>query len=175
MNYDSVSQTLSWIFGGDYPDHTLTIYQSAARAMIVYVLGLIFIRIGRNRLLGNITIMDGLLAIILGSVLSRAVNGSAAMTTTLSATGMIFVLHWCFTKWGARSHKIGRWMKGRPILLIEGGVINRPNLQRCHFSELDLIEQVRLASNLGEIAEVEQAYLERNGQVSVVFKRSKVK
>lgn len=54
----------------------LTIWQMSLRAVVVYIAGLAMVRIGEKRFLGKSSAFDVLLSIIIGSVLSRAINGS---------------------------------------------------------------------------------------------------
>ena len=57
--------------------HELGYGQIILRALIVFIGSLIIVRLGAKRFLGRKTIFDFILAFILGSMLSRAINGSS--------------------------------------------------------------------------------------------------
>ncbi len=53
---------------------SLNARQMSARAVAVFVAALVLVRFGEKRSLGRCTVFDAILAIMLGSVLSRAIN-----------------------------------------------------------------------------------------------------
>ena len=56
----------------------LTFVQISLRGVIVFLATLVMIRLGHKRSLSRKTAFDAVLIVILASVLSRAINGSAA-------------------------------------------------------------------------------------------------
>src|SRR3954466_8183222 len=71
----------------------LTLAQMSARAMVVFVAGLIIVRAADRRFLGRNAGFDVLLAVVLGSVLSRGINGQANFFPTLGASVLLVILH----------------------------------------------------------------------------------
>jgi uncharacterized membrane protein YcaP (DUF421 family) len=59
----------------------LTFVQISLRGIIVFLATLIMIRFGHKRSLARKTAFDAVLIVILASVLSRAVNGTAAFSS----------------------------------------------------------------------------------------------
>ena len=159
---------VEFLFGGDEASQSVTLWQYAFRAGFVYLFGLFLLRLGRNRFLGTITLFDGLLVIILGAVLSRAINGTARLSSAVASGLAIFAIHWTFSWACCRYHFLGGILKGKPVVLIENGIFHQKNMRLLHLSETDVMEQVRIVSNLGDVAQVAQAHLERNGTISVV-------
>jgi uncharacterized membrane protein YcaP (DUF421 family) len=66
----------------------------ALLADAIYIAALLMIRIGEKRFLSKNTVFDVILGIILGSVLSRAINHSAPILPTIGASLMLVALHW---------------------------------------------------------------------------------
>ncbi len=66
-----IGTILQQAFGGDTPIEPLALYQIAARAAIVYLGGLIMVRIGKSRFISRTTSMDVILGFILGSFKPR--------------------------------------------------------------------------------------------------------
>jgi uncharacterized membrane protein YcaP (DUF421 family) len=159
---------LTTVFGGDQPPSDLLLTQAAARAALVYLMGLAMVRLGKSRLIGSLSAIDILLAVVLGSLLSRGINGSASMSSSLVASAVLVAMHWLMTDLACRSHRLGDLIKGHAQLLVENGRINWPAMQHSHLSEHDLIEELRLNANVEGVDEIEKAYKERNGRISGV-------
>src|SRR5947209_3492462 len=85
------------IFGGDIPDDPLKLHQIAARAVVVYLVGLLIVRIGKSRVISRVTSLDVILGFILGSLLSRGITGHASISGTAVASAAIIFVHWLFT------------------------------------------------------------------------------
>src|SRR5438552_1744718 len=136
----NLQPALEWIFGGDAPSAQLTWGHIAARATVIYLAGLVLVRLGKSRLLSRATPLDVILAFVLGSLLSRAITGTAALSGTIVAAATLIALHWAFTRLALRSHWWGRLIKGDSYILIRDGEVQWDNLRRSHISEHDLRE-----------------------------------
>jgi len=71
-----------------------------------------------------------------------------------------------------KSEKARGIICGKPSVLIENSKIVESELKRLRFNVNDLLEQLRL-KNVADIADVEFAILETNGQLSVILKSQK--
>ena len=158
-------------FGGDMPIEPLALYQIAARAAIVYLGGLIIVRIGKSRLISRTTSIDVILGFILGCLLSRGITGHTSMSGTLVASAVIVAVHWVLTAIACRSHGFGNLFKGNTELLVENGRVLRKAMLHSHLSDHDLIEQLRLRG-VDNLHEVRAAFKERNGEISVLTRKS---
>lgn len=166
-----MNKLLSSILGPSPLHEGITLFHMAVRAAIVYVAGLALVRLGKNRLLGRTTAFDIILAFILGSLLSRAINGGAPMLGTLTAAAVLVLLHWGFALMTLYSDRLDRLFKGTQIELVRRGEIDRRGLRKAEISEQDLMEALRLQGGLADVREVFAACLERNGAISVVPRR----
>jgi hypothetical protein len=78
------------------------------RAIVVYFLLVLFVRLGKKRFLGQATAFDAVLIILIGSIASRAVSGTAPFVASLAATLSIRQVE-VFAAYAAYSdHEIGR-------------------------------------------------------------------
>jgi hypothetical protein len=98
--WDVISDTASSVFGGDSSTQPLQAGQIAARACLIYVLGILLVRLGKSRMLSRATPLDVLLGFILGSLLSRGINGSGSLSGTLVASSVLVGVHWFITAAG---------------------------------------------------------------------------
>jgi uncharacterized membrane protein YcaP (DUF421 family) len=143
--------------------------QMSLRAVLIFAVGLAIMRFAAARAFGKWTALDIILAVIVGSNLSRALTGSAPFWPTVIATLMIVALH------SALSHAVVRWpvlsraLKGRSVRLIEAGTLDRLAMRRHGIGEGDLRMALR-AQGVADLEDVETAYLERNGYISVIPK-----
>jgi uncharacterized membrane protein YcaP (DUF421 family) len=167
----TLADWLAWTFGGDSPQHPLALGQVAMRAMAVYIIGLILVRVGKSRLISRASMIDVILGFLLGSLLSRGITGNASISSTAVASAALIAIHFIFTYWSCRSHRIGKLVKGNSRLLIENGAIDIHNLRRSHLSHEDLMEELRLNANCGDVSQVKEAYKERSGEVGVVLRK----
>ena len=146
--------------------------QVTLRALIVFVAAIAIVRIADKRFLARKTAFDVVLALILASLLARAINGSAALGPTL-VSGVILVLAHRFLAYlSRRSHKFGRLVKGNEELVIEDGQVREEVLKKHNFTRRDLMEDLRLEGVRGP-EEVESARIERSGDLSVIRKHKK--
>ena len=153
---------------------TLSSGQMALRAVVVYGALLLLVRLGHRRFVGRSTAFDMVLAIVLGSVASRAVSGTAPFVPTLVASGVLVAVHWLVATAAFYSHGFGALVKGRPRELVRGGEVVEGNMRRSSITRHDLEEGLR-EHGVAEVAEVASARLERSGDISVVRKGDDVR
>ena len=142
-------------------------WQECIRAVIVFAVGLVMLRLLGRRAFGQQTPLDILMAIVVGSNLSRAVTANAAFFPTIAATLVMLFVYWLLAHCTARWHGLGRIVKGRPVGLVAGGRFDRRAMRRAAVSEADMEEAARSAS-VKDAGGVEQAMLERSGKISIV-------
>src|SRR5438045_5489949 len=86
----------------------LTFVQISLRGVVVFTATLIMIRLGHKRSLSRKTAFDAVLLVILASVLSRAINGSAAFFATLGGGLVLVLLHRLLAFIAFHVHSFGR-------------------------------------------------------------------
>ena len=146
---------------------TLSAGQMALRAILVYGVLLLFVRFGHKRFVSRSTAFDLVLAIVLGSVASRAVTGTSPLVPTLVASFTLVLLHRVIAALGYRSHRFGILVKGNPHQLVRDGTPIEAEMRHTSISQHDLEEALR-EHGVANLDEVEGAWLERSGNVSVV-------
>jgi uncharacterized membrane protein YcaP (DUF421 family) len=145
----------------------LTFAQISLRGVIVLVFTLIVIRLGDKRSLSKKSAFDAALLIILASVLSRAINGSAAFFATLGGSAVLVGLHRALAYASCRSEGFRHLIKGKPSELVRDGKFIRPNMRRDQIAEEDICEDLRLDGE-EDLAKVKIARLECSGDISFI-------
>lgn len=147
-------------------------WQMIVRAAVVYLLTIMLVRIGNARFMAKGTAFDLVLAIILGSVASRAITGNAPFFGALAAALTLVGLHWVFAALAFHLDSLGGWLKGRSQVLIRDGKLQPQALRHSHITERDLLESLRIQTKTTDISSVREARLERNGEISFVLRPS---
>ncbi|HVS53454.1 MAG TPA: YetF domain-containing protein [Opitutaceae bacterium] len=140
----------------------------ALRGVVVFCFAILLSRIADRRLLGRSAGYDIMVLVILGSVLSRAVNGQARFYPTLGAGAVLVLIHRFAGTLAFHSHFFSKALKGATHVLVRDGRVDEDALRRNKITPDDLDENLRNHGNVGSAGEVAEARLERNGVVSVV-------
>jgi uncharacterized membrane protein YcaP (DUF421 family) len=142
--------------------------QMALRTVVIYAFSLVIVRLGNKRFLSEATAFDVIVGIMLGSVMSRAINGSAPFVPTLLGGIVLVGMHWLLGVLAYHASWFGTLVKGSPVLLIKDGEIQREGMRQAVLSDHDLAQALRLQANQNDPAQVRLAYLERSGGISVI-------
>ena len=148
----------------------LTFVQISLRGIIVFLATLAMVRLGHKRSLSHKTPFDAVLLVILASVLSRAINGSAAFFATIGGGLVLVLLHRLFAHLAYYSHRFGILVKGKPDIIVRDGECDFGMMRRNHISTHDLEEDMRLDAHLDELSKVRLARIERSGDISFIKK-----
>jgi uncharacterized membrane protein YcaP (DUF421 family) len=147
-----------------------TAAQLCARAVIIFVIGIAYIRIAGRRTFSHASPLDIVVALVVGSNLSRAMTGKASFWPALAATLLLVVLHRVFVMLTIRWNWLAKVMKAEPTVLVRAGVEDRRTMLRHGIGEMDLLESLRL-EQVERPEEVHLATLENSGRISVVRRK----
>lgn len=169
---EQLKQALNWAIGLELENKDINVWQMSLRAVIVFFIAIIMLRIGNKRFMGKSTALDVMLGIVFGSTVSRAITGNAPFFPTLAASLVLILLHWTLAAIAFRSHGFGTMVKGQDRILVRDGEIQRDEMRNAHITEDDLKEAMRNQGKAPEIKEIKSAHLERNGDISIITKDS---
>jgi uncharacterized membrane protein YcaP (DUF421 family) len=165
---NTFSELLHALLGIGTQPRDLTFLQVSIRGIIVFVATLIMVRLGSKRSLAEKTAFDAVFIVIIGSMLARAINGSEAFFPTIGTGFVLVVLHRLFGVAAYYSHFFGILVKGKPVVLVQDGRLQRRNMLWEHISQHDLEEDMRLDANTEELSQIRAARLERSGDISFI-------
>jgi uncharacterized membrane protein YcaP (DUF421 family) len=146
----------------------LTFIQISLRGVIVMIAALTMIRLGSKRSLAEKTVFDAVLIVILASVLSRVINGSAPFFPTLGGGFVFVLLHRSLAWLACRSHAFGILIKDEPHVIVEDGNVKWTAMNRYHISRHDLEEDLRLSAHTDNLSKIRIARIERSGDISFI-------
>lgn len=142
--------------------------QMALRTIVIYAFTLALIRLGSKRFLGKSSALDIIVGIMLGSVMSRGINGSAPFFPTLAAGVVMVGMHWLLATLAYHMDWFGPLVKGDAVLLIKDGQVQQREVRRTGITPLDFAEALRLQSEQSDPSKVKLAHLERDGSISII-------
>lgn len=146
----------------------------AAKTAIIYVFLVAGLRLLGKRELGQMTIYDLVLIIVLANAVQNAMVGDdTTLAGGLVAALTLLVMNRLFTFLMSRSDKLERFMVGEPLLIVNDGQILK---DRCS-KEGVTREQIMAALREHGIEHLDQTHmcvLEVDGAISVVPKDSTV-
>jgi uncharacterized membrane protein YcaP (DUF421 family) len=156
------------IFGVDGHPTELTLVQICLRGLMIFVFGLLIVRAGDRRSLSQKTAFDALFIVLLGSMLSRAINGSGPLWLTIAASFALMIIHRTCAFIAHRSHGFGKVIKGTEVPLVRNGKVAWQAMAKCLVSKHDLEEDLRLSAKTEDLSEIRLAQLERSGDISFI-------
>ena len=162
--YDFISPLL----GLGVEAKNLTFLQISLRGIVVFLVTLLMVRLSSRPSLAEKTAFDAVLLVILASVLSRAINGSATFFASIGASFVLVFVHRFFAWIACRSHAFGKLIKGCPVVIVENGRIDWRMMRRHQISQHDLEEDLRLDAEIEDLSKVRIARVERSGDISFI-------
>lgn len=160
-------ELLQAVIGDD--DGSISFLQMSARAVIVFVIGIVLLRITISRIFSKTTPIDIVLSVIIGSNLSRTLTGNAPFVEVIGVTILLVALHAALNHAAARWRPLATLIKGNPKVLVKDGTVDWDQMKACALGERDLDAAIR-ASGATDCDEVKLATLERGGDIDVVLK-----
>jgi uncharacterized membrane protein YcaP (DUF421 family) len=167
---DAMHDFCLMLLGPDGQPKEMTLLQICTRGLLIFMVGLALVRIGDRRSLAEKTGFDAVFIVLLGSVLSRAINGSAPFLTTIGAAIVLMIIHRIFAFVAYRSHAFGKVIKGTDVTLVRNGQIDWQAMKNSLVSRHDLEEDLRLDAKTEDFSKIKVARLERSGDISFIKK-----
>jgi len=149
----------------DYVRDLPTVVLFTVSIYLFLVLGFRFV--GR-RTLGQLTVIDLVIVIIMGSAVETAmVDGNVSLPAGLVCAATLFATNRLFSFLSTRSKKFARFLGGGPVVLAHNGLAVHRSLVRVGLTEDDLLSAIR-ERGVSDIANVRFAVMEEDGEINVV-------
>lgn len=143
------------------------------RALAVYVVLMLLLRMSGKRAVGQFTPFDLVLLILIGNAVQNGMNGGDnSLTGALILAVCLIVLNYGVAMLTARNPKAERLIEGVPVLLARDGQVFREVLRRELVSRADVDKAMR-ENGCQEIEQVKLAFLETDGHITIISKDGK--
>jgi uncharacterized membrane protein YcaP (DUF421 family) len=156
------------IFGSDGHPTELTLLQICLRGLIILIAGLVIVRAGDRRSLSQKTAFDAVFIVLLGSMLSRGINGTGPFWLTIAASFGMMLIHRVCAFFAFRHNRFEKLVKGTEVVLVRDGKADRKAMAQSLVSQNDLEEDMRLNAKTDHLSDIRLAQLERSGDISFI-------
>ena len=160
---------LDFALGLDPSNNSLTFFHMSMRALVVYTLGIFIIK-AHKRFMELRTVFNYFLYILLGSMLASSITNKSPFFHTLATVIIIMMVNGGITIIVYFFPFLERLLKGTPDILIKNGKIDWKNMRKNFITQGELWEALH-NSNVNSLDNVEIAYFENNGSITVISKK----
>ena len=165
MDEPVVAFDFSRMLFGDEPP--LFLAEIAFRTVIIYVYTLVLIRWIGSRSIAQLSLVEFLLVIALGSAVGDAMfYPDVPLVHCMIVITVVVFLDKALSYLVVRSPWMEDAIEGTSIEVVRNGIIQCDALEETNFGHDELFEQLRL-KDVVHLGQVRAAYLETNGRVSV--------
>lgn len=149
-------------------DNSVNLLEIVARAAIVYVAVLVGLRLGGKREIGQMTVFDLVVILLIANAVQNAMTGpDVSVTGGLVAAGVLLTLNYALGVAREGLPFLRRAVEGDPTLLVSNGKFIEGNLHHEGIDE-DLVMMAMREHGVAELKDVKLAVLETDGSISVV-------
>ncbi len=150
------------------PDLGSSLLEVVARTAIIYVAILVILRAAGKRQVGQLSILDlALLLLIANGVQNAMVGTNTSVVAGIAAALTLVVLDRLLGRIESRSSRVRRAVEGEPRLLIRHGILLSRALEQEGISEDELLAALR-QHGVANVGGAELAVLETSGAISVI-------
>jgi uncharacterized membrane protein YcaP (DUF421 family) len=139
-----------------------------ARAVGVYVLMLVVIRVLGKRTIGNFSAFDLLVALMLGEVVDEIIYGDVGLAQGVLVIVTVAALKYATSWLSYASPAAARILEGVPTPVVVDGKLHRDGMRQELMNEGEVRAALRLRC-VDDPAEVKIAQVETDGEVSVIL------
>jgi uncharacterized membrane protein YcaP (DUF421 family) len=139
------------------------------RALVVYILIFVILRVADKRTMGEMTAFDLVLLLIISEAVQNAllnddhsITGSMLVVFTLVLTDVLVSLG--TNKFGT----FDRLINGIPLIILENGKPLLDRMNKARLQEDDILDAARKTQGLERIDQIKYAVLEKDGSISIV-------
>lgn len=143
------------------------------RSLVVYLILIVGVRLMGKREIGQLQPADLVITILISNIASMPVEQpEIPLLQSVAVIAFLSLLEILMSFITLKLSKFRHIVQGNSLLVICDGKIDQKILRRMRLTVDDLVEGLRL-KDVFDISEVEYAYVETNGQLSVKLKDEK--
>lgn len=140
------------------------------RTLILYIMVIVALRVMGKRQIGELQPSELVVAIMISDLASVPMQAiDTPLLTGIIPVFTLIIAEISMSFLTLKSKKARKFITGEPSVIIYNGHINEHEMERLRFNMNDLIEELRM-NNYPNIADIEVAVLETNGQISIIPK-----
>lgn len=138
------------------------------RGSVMYWFLFLLLRLSGRRDIGSLSVADLLVLVMVADAAGDAMSaGSSSLADGMYVAGTIVGWSVIIDRLGYHVPAFRRWIEPRRVCLVRDGRVVASGMRQEHLTREELMEQLRL-QGVATLAEVRRAYLEANGEFSVI-------
>jgi uncharacterized membrane protein YcaP (DUF421 family) len=143
-------------------------WQFVLRAVLVYVVVMVLVRLSGKRAVGQFTPFDLVLLILIGNAVQNGMNGGDnSLTAAVILSVSLIAFNYGVAFLSARVPAVRRLVEGESVVLVRDGHVFRSVLKRELVSRADFDKAMREAG-VSEVDDIQLAELETDGHITIV-------
>jgi uncharacterized membrane protein YcaP (DUF421 family) len=147
---------------------SVPILEIIVRTVVVYVAVLALLRVAGKRELGQMSVADLVVIIVIANAVQNSMNGGDnSLTGGIIAAATLVGMNLLVDRYGSRLPIIGHYVREQPTLLMQDGVLLEKNMAQEHVDKLE-IEMAARGHGMSDLSEVSEAVLEPDGSISII-------
>ncbi|MCP3030428.1 DUF421 domain-containing protein [Halobacillus sp. A1] len=148
----------------------MVIFELIMRTVLTYFFILIVFRLMGKREIGELSVMDLVVFIMLAEIAIFLIEKpEASMWQAVIPMAVLLLIQWGSALLSLKSKRFRDWFDGKPSILIRNGKIDEREMRRQRYNFSDLLMQLR-EQEVQDIKVIDFAILEPSGKLSV-FKK----
>lgn len=149
-------------------DWPVSILGIIGRTAVVYLVVLVGLRLAGKREIGQLTVFDLVVLLLLSNAVQNAMVGAdSSLLGGLIAAVVLLLLNAGVAQLRLRSTRLRHLVEGTPTVLVLHGQIILQGMQQEGLDE-EMLEAALREHGVAKVSEVEMAVLETDGSISVV-------
>ncbi|QRK08453.1 DUF421 domain-containing protein [Archangium violaceum] len=145
---------------------------SVIRALVIYLIMMVLIRMTGKRTLAQISTFDFVLVLIIGQATQLGLIGQDySLVNVLVLVSTLVGVHLALSRLESRFPTAARVLDGVPLLIVENGHLIEERVNRAGVSKEDILDQARSSQGLERMEQIRYAILERDGSISIIPKK----
>jgi uncharacterized membrane protein YcaP (DUF421 family) len=144
------------------------LWQIVVRAIVIYLVLMTGLRIFGKREVGQFTVFDLVLVLLVANAVQPAMTGpDSSLTGGVAIIAVLLALNLVLALLRTRSLVMPRLLEGHPTVIAQSGAWLLPAMRHEGLSEDDALMALR-EHGIDDVKEVQLAVLETDGSISVV-------
>ena len=142
---------------------------SVLRAVGVYLILLVLLRISGKRTLSQVTTFDFVLILIIAETTQQALLGEDYSLTNMTIIASTLVaLSIVFAYVDFYLPQVSKWVDGAPLIVVRDGEILKDRVRKELVTEEDILESARQKHGIERMDQIKYAVLEKSGDISII-------
>lgn len=145
----------------------MKLFIAVYRTLFFYFFIMISYRLMGKREIGQLGVIDLIVSILIAELVAISIeNINEPLVLTVAPITILVLIEILFAFISVKSRKFRNLLDGKPSIIINKGIINYKEMIKQRYSLDDLLLSLR-QNNIKSIEDVEYAFLETNGKLSI--------